>query len=181
MEILDGRSNVTELGGKINISKITGIILFFMFITPKLHSQSFPYLSPGIRIGWAGQEGITFTVKFSIGLNSDEDLRNLEYYNFTLGAKTTLSKNQNKHRTMPFPFFQLQYGREPFKGSGVFAGGGMGFALINSEGNKIIRPFITIDAGLLLFPSVDILFKSLKDPFLDLGLLLVAPIPMKSI
>ena len=165
----------------MNIQKMIAVIFFAMLVAPRVKAQSFPYLSPGIRLGFAGPDGPTLTFKVSIGINSDEDFNDSEYLNLTVGVKAPLFKKRYQRQTLPFPFIQLQYGKAFFNDSSVFAGGGVGFAFLNQGSRNTVRPFLTVDAGFVAFPSIDILVASSRELLIDGGLLLVAPIPLKEI
>jgi len=141
-------------------------------------SKSFPYISPGLRIGWNFGRGLTISPKISFGINTDYNLGDdMKYYNLTIGFKAPLFRKA-KYSYETHKFIEFQAGYTPIPENGLFLGGGLGFMFYKDDKKTKFRPMATIDFGWLIFLAFDFVFIEKKKISTDFGLLDIFPIPL---
>jgi|GEM_PF-2378245 len=169
-------------------------LIFFVLFIPTIlsyqysiaYSKTFPYVSPGLRIGFG--KGVNISLKISFGINTDYELgHDSKYYNLTIGFKVPfLRKAENSYEK--YKFIEVQAGYKPFPEenllSGMFFGGGLGFMFYKENNKTKYCPMATVDFGPLFlwgFYGFDLVFLEYKEINTDFGILWVMPIPLKKL
>lgn len=153
--------------------------LLFMFITLSVSlataEEPLYYISPGLRIGWSRQQGMTVGFKVSLGLLLSHDHFG-QYINMTFGARTKAAPKHRKDLDT-INYLQLQTGF----GTGsvpLCTGGGIGMAWTHTAQGIRRYTLLSIDAGFIGFLSWQMCHRPGEATIYDVGLLGVAPIPL---
>jgi len=145
------------------------ILLLLLSKNTTAKSNIFPYISPGIEIGF-GKHGANLTTKISVGVNLDD----FSFVNITYGraipVKSVSPSFKNGYR-----FVEAEGGRSLY--SAFIGGGGAGVVFLRDE-KLVILPKVTLFAGALLFFRTDhIFYPKYKDPVIgSYGFMFVTPV-----
>ena len=155
-----------------------GIIIAVIFGNASfLQAGNFWYFSPGLRIGWNFSGNFTVDTKISVGVNTDDNLENIVFYNITFGFNA-LSFAKNKSHFNRYNYIQFQTGKNLVKDDLTITGIGAGFIFNTTSANNF-SPFIRLFAGFLFFPELDILFLNSNQTRFDFGIRGVLPILLR--
>lgn len=146
----------------------TGIILLICFscISYELQAQDGFYFSPGIKFGGQSGVGLSVTFKFSFGVFKEVD-GHLAFANLTFAKR-----NASSHKTFQkISFIKIQ-------GELDYLNAGYGFGTAKTPNGELPVKIISGSIGYLYYLEIDHIMRSDGETFADIGLSLVAPIPL---
>lgn len=168
---------------KINLLitiKTVIVLIFLLCNISNLIADTFYYFSPGLRFGWNFSGNFTVDGKISFGINTDDNLNKITFYNITIGFNALAFAKAKKNQFNEYNYIQFQAGKNFLEDNLLVTGIGAGF-IFNTKGKSDFSPIIRFFSGFLIFPELDIIFDSSKQNQYFFGVRGIYPIPMKKL
>jgi hypothetical protein len=162
------------------IFKIILVSSFFLCNMIILASDSFWYFSPGFRLGWNLSKNFTFDTKFSVGLNNDDKLNKITFYNITFGFNVLAFTKNKKNQFNKYNYIQIQAGNNFIEDNFLIMGIGAGF-IFNADKQNDFSTMIRLFSGFLIFPELDLIFLKSNKIYSNFGIRGIFPIPLKQV